>query len=102
MKQNIIRQFSVIALSLCLLHSGTAFATEKKNTATHQQPAAATTPVQPQTSPTTGAVAESVMLPKLRMPTPILGHGALFQNRSWNHAWPLLGLRSWTQQSVTG
>lgn len=77
MKQNIIRQFSVIALSLCLLHSGTAFATEKKNTATHQQPAAATTPVQPQTSPTTGAVAESVILPKLRMPTPILGQAVL-------------------------
>lgn len=77
MKQNIIRQFSMIALSLCLLHSGTAFATEKKNTAKNQQPAVSATAVQPQTNQATTAGADFAILPKLRMPTSILGQAVL-------------------------
>lgn len=75
MKQNIIRQFSVAALSLCLLHSGTAFATEKKSTATHQKPVVSATTMQPQVGSTT--LPESKALPPLRMPTPILGQAVL-------------------------
>lgn len=77
MKQNIIRQFSMIALSLCLLHSGTAFATEKKNTAKNQQPAVSATAVQPQTNQTTTVGADFAILPKLRVPTSILGQAVL-------------------------